>query len=407
MELVSTPWQVITTALVFIFGMLVACAASRWFQTSIGRAMLLYFWHTSFCIVYALYVNKYGGDSLHYYAAGLKADVTFSLGTAAVSYITIFFASILGLSFLGTFVAYSLFGYIGLMAFDASLRIATDNKSRFLQCAATVIVLLPSVSFWTSAIGKDALSFMSAGLILWAALKPARRTWLIVMSVLVMLLVRPHMAGIVVIALAGSYSLQPGVSLNRRLLVGGAALAACAVLVPFAIEYAGIKGGLSGEELSSYIEKRQQVNQAGGGGIDIAHMSLPMQLFTYLFRPLPFEEFNLFALAASVDNVILLSLFASGGWQILKRRTAASGANRSFLWIYVMLAWCILAMTSANLGISLRQKWMFAPMLIFLLLSAVGRPRKTAAYTVTIAPCAPPQMPAPSLPAPIPAGKHI
>src|SRR5690606_24415998 len=126
---------------------------------------------------------------------GLKGGVEFSFGTAAVSYITIFFASILGLSFLGTFVAYSLFGYIGLMAFDASLRIATENKSRYIACVATLIVFLPSVSFWTSAIGKDALSFMSAGLILWAALKPARRTWLIVMSVLIMLLVRPHMAG--------------------------------------------------------------------------------------------------------------------------------------------------------------------------------------------------------------------
>src|SRR5690606_6325284 len=99
-------------------------------------------------------------------------------GTAAVSYITIFFASILGLSFLGTFIAFSLFGYLGLMAVDASLRIATENKSRFVRYFATLIVLLPSISFWSSAIGKDALSFMAAGLILWAALNPARRTWL-------------------------------------------------------------------------------------------------------------------------------------------------------------------------------------------------------------------------------------
>src|SRR5690606_37827141 len=176
--------------------------------------------------------------------------------------------------------------------------------------------------------------FMAAGLILWAALNPARRTWLIVVSVLTMLLVRPHMAGIIVIALAGSHSLQPGVPLSRRILVGGAALAACAILVPFAVDYAGLKGGLSGEELSSYIEQRQSVNREGGGGIDIARMSFPMQLFTYLFRPLPFEAFNLFALAASLDNVMLLTLFAAGGWQILKRRTPSSTVNRTFLWIY-------------------------------------------------------------------------
>jgi hypothetical protein len=36
-------------------------------------------------------------------------------------------------------------------------------------------------------------------------------------------------------------------------------------------------------------------------------------------------------------------------------------------------------LTTANLGISVRQKWMFAPMLIFLFISFIGRPRQHAA----------------------------
>lgn len=382
MELVSTPWQVVTTALVFLSGLLVAGACSRWFNASTGRALGLYFWHTSFCLVYAVYVNHYGGDALHYYTSGLKGDVTFSLGTAAVSYLMVFFASILGLSFLGTFFACSFLGYIGLMAFDASLRIATEGKSNLLKHFATVIVLLPSISFWSSAIGKDSISFLAAGLLLWAALRPSQRTWLIILSVMLMLLVRPHMAGIIVIALAGSYSLQPGVPFGRRLLVGGMAIAACAVLVPFAIEYAGIKGALSTAELSNYVDQRQHVNRAGGGAIDITHMSMPMQMFTYLFRPLPFEAFNVFALAASIDNVILLTLLLVGGWRILRRSPTSKEENRSFLWIYSLLAWAILASTSANLGISLRQKWMFAPMVIYLLISVIGRARSPVLYRI-------------------------
>ncbi len=390
MELVSTPWQVITTALVFLSGIALACAVSRWLQVSVYRSLALYLWHTAFCVVYALYINNYGGDALQYYRDGLKGTAEFSLGTAAVSYITIFFASVLNLSFLGTFVAYSLFGYIGLSAFDASLRAATQDKSPFIGYFATLVVLLPSISFWSSGIGKDALAFMAAGLLLWAALKPQRRTSLIVIAVLLMLVVRPHMAGIIVIALAASYSLKPGLPFSRRLVVGGAAIAACVVLVPLAIDYAGMKGGLNSESLSLYIEQRQQVNLEGGGGIDIAQMSVPMQLFTYLFRPLPFEAFNVFALAASLDNVILLSLFLAGGWRILRQRTLPSDVNRTFLWVYVGMAWAILAMTSANLGISLRQKWMFAPMLIFLLLSVIGRPRSALkCYVCVQAPNAP------------------
>ena len=50
-----------------------------------------------------------------------------------------------------------------------------------------------------------------------------------------------------------------------------------------------------------------------GGAVDIASMSLPMQLFTYMFRPLPMEASSVFQLASSVDNVILLYLMVVGG----------------------------------------------------------------------------------------------
>jgi hypothetical protein len=46
------------------------------------------------------------------------------------------------------------------------------------------------------------------------------------------------------------------------------------------------------------------------------------------------------------------------------------------MWVYVFGSWLILAMTTANMGIALRQKWMFAPMLIFLLISVIGRRRQ-------------------------------
>jgi hypothetical protein len=50
----------------------------------------------------------------------------------------------------------------------------------------------------------------------------------------------------------------------------------------------------------------------------------------------------------------------------------------TFLLAYSVTAWVMLALTTANLGISVRQKWMFAPMLIFLFLSVAGRRRRIA-----------------------------
>ena len=49
------------------------------------------------------------------------------------------------------------------------------------------------------------------------------------------------------------------------------------------------------------------------------------------------------------------------------------GESRIFMWSYSLISWLILAMTTANMGIALRQKWMFAPFLIFLLISIIAK----------------------------------
>ncbi|MFD1691121.1 hypothetical protein ACFSHR_04850 [Azotobacter chroococcum] len=236
-------------------------------------------------------------------------------------------------------------------------------------------MFLPSVSFWSAGIGKDALSFLATGLALWAALDLQRRIPLIAIAIAIMLLVRPHMAGMLIMGVSLALLLHPGTSLARRVLLGSVALAVAAALVPFGLEYAGVSSPDT-EALMSYVEGRQGQNMQGGGAVDISSMSLPMQLFTYLFRPLPFEANSIFALAAAVDNMILLYLFVMGGRAMLRHPGRRYQENRLFLWSYALIAWLMLGMTTANLGIALRQKWMFTPMLILLLLSALGTVRQ-------------------------------
>jgi hypothetical protein len=376
MELFSTAWQFLSSVLIFAAGILVAISVGRRFNTTARRSLTLYGWHTIFCIIATLYLVANGGDAIDYYKTALAGNVEFSVGTAAVSFITVFFTSVLGLSFLGASLVYQIAGFIGLLAFDASLQAATAEKSKYVRRLATLIVFLPSVSFWSSAIGKDSLSFMAVGFALWAALNLKRRVWLMVASVAIMLLVRPHIAGMIVIAFAGSLIIKRNIPLARRLGFGIATLVAAALIVPFAMTYAGLESAVTAQDLNNYIEQRQQQNLEGSASFDLAAMTPPMQLFTYLFRPLPFEARTFFALAASLDNVILLMLFIAGGWSILKRHRPTIVGNRGFLWLYSLLAWSLLAMTTANLGISLRQKWMFAPMMILLLISLIGRPRR-------------------------------
>jgi len=373
----SRPAQAVLAILVFILGLLLSVSVKNYFRSSLVRSVCLYLWHSFFCIVYFAYVLNYGGDATGYFKMSLQPDIEFAFGTYGVRFLVSFLSQGLGLSFLGCSLVFQIVGYIGLLAFDGALREVTLDKSRIIRRLATLIVFLPSISFWSAGLGKDSLSFCAMGLALWAALSLKSRWWLLVVAMLIMLLVRPHMAGMLGLGLAGSFVFQRGIPLLQRVALGSVAILAAAYLVPLGLSYAGVGEDAGAQDIMHYIEGRQGQNLQGGGAVDISSMSPPAQMFTYLFRPSLVEARNLFSLAAALDNTILLFLFIAGGWAIIRKPLAVHlvAHNRTFLWIYSLLAWVILSMTTANLGIALRQKWMFAPMLIFLLISVIGRPR--------------------------------
>ena len=379
-DLDSTPLQLVLALFIFIAGLVFAVAVRGYFRAPLSRSVSLYLWHSLFCVIYLAYVINYGGDASGYFRMSLHPDIDFAFGTDGVRFVVSFLSQGMGLSFLGCSLVFQLFGFIGLLAFDGALREVTWDKSRNIRLLATLIVFLPSVSFWSSGLGKDALSFCAMGFALWAALRLKQRWLLLTIAILLMLLVRPHMAGMLGLGLAGSFVFQRGIPLPQRVVLGGIALGAAVFLVPLGLNYAGVGEDAGAEDVMQYIEGRQGHTLKGGGAVDISSMSPPVQMFTYLFRPTLIEARNLFSLAAALDNTILLFLFVAGGWALIKKPLPAHllAHNRMFLWIYSLSAWLILAMTTANLGIALRQKWMFAPMLIFLLISVIGRSRYPA-----------------------------
>lgn len=368
--------DLISALFVFTIGFIIINIISSYFNLSTNRGVLIYIWHTFFCFVYFFYVEKFGGDANYYYEQGVKGEIYFRLGTYAVNTFTTFLVHGLGLGKLGCFLFFNILGTIGLLAFDGALKQASANKSKYIKRLATLIIFLPSVSFWSSALGKDSVSLLATTLALWAALQLSKRAKLMVLAICLMLIVRPHMAGMMVIALSASLVLGKEVNIKKRLFLGLITISATGIMVPFALQYAGVSDPTNAESLVEYIEIRQSYNMEGGGGVDISSMSLPMKLFTYMFRPVIFEANSITALAAAVDNMVLLYLFIVGGHAIVMKKRKKITENRKFMWMYISLAWIVLAMTTANLGIAIRQKWMFAPILIFLLISVIGNNKK-------------------------------
>lgn len=371
--------------LVFFIGLILSIFIGKNLGISYGRCTTLYVWHALFCMAYFWYSETYGGDANGYYFRALQGVSDFYVGTVGVTFLTAIFANTFGLSLVAVFFVFNFFGLCGVLLFDASLRHATRFSSVSVKRLATVVIFLPSVSFWSSAIGKDSLSFLAAGLALWASINLGRRMLLMIVAILIMLLVRPHIAGVMIVSLSVALLHQGGMSFPKKLFFSVAAISVTLLMIPFALDYAGVQGD-DIESLTEYVETRQSYNMSGGGGLDISQMILPVKLFTYMFRPLFFDANSIFALAASVDNFILLYLFIKGGRIMIRNRDnhIVHQESRIFLWSYAVLSWIILAMTTSNLGIAMRQKWMLAPMLIFLLISVIGQRRISAPLSQVI-----------------------
>lgn len=369
-DVLGGAWGVITASLTFLFGLLLTVVFSRRFSVPSKRAVLIYLWHTLFCVLYVIYARSNTADANGYFYRSLEPG-SMAVGTQFVTALASFFTRFLGFSYLGIFLVFNWIGSMGVVTLYGSLRHVTRRSSRHLRLMAFAVVFLPSVSFWSAALGKDAIAFTSATLFLWSALSFKSRLRLCAFAVVLMLCVRPHMAGIMVIAVAVSLAVSREVKPLARLSLAVVTIAAASAAIPFALRYAGIEETASFQEVAGYVESRQSANLGGGSSIDISSMSLPEQVFTYLFRPLPHEARGFSSLLSATENMLLLLLLGSAVFVVARRWTSVWRAwpkegSSSMLVVYSFAGSALLAMVTSNLGIAVRQKWMVMPILIYL-----------------------------------------
>lgn len=366
---VDNGWHVFAGLMIFLGGLAGAFAQKRLFEVPRVRAILLYFWHTLFCIFYFWFSLNNTADSTSYYLHSVDYDLGFRFGTAGVYYFVSFFTQVMNLSYGNVFLIFNVLGYIGLLSFASALQSVTANSRRDIKKFSVLFLFLPGVSFWSTAIGKDAITFMGAGLITWAILNLSRRWPAVVLSSFFFLVPRPHMAGIVLLSfcIALFFSSNTGIAKKIALLI--VALPISVIGVQFGLSYAGLGDASDLSDVNEYFETRQGHNLGGGSSVNIAGMPVPMRMFTYLFRPLLFDAGGMLGLVVSIENLMLLTLCLAVAFRTKRTKSTLVRFEFYFLLLFVAASWFILSNTTANLGIAIRQKTMFFPMLIVLLFS--------------------------------------
>jgi hypothetical protein len=254
-------------------------------------------------------------------------------------------------------------------------------EGRSLQYAALVF-FLPSLIFWPSSIGKEAWMTFALGL---AALGSARllmnRFWrgfaVAALGMWLAALVRPHVAGLFALALAGGYLIRPARSDLRAFgpvakAIGLAAVAVVAfVMVVRADEFLERSAIQTESGVTAVLRETSERTAIGGSrfapSILESPSRTPIAVASVLFRPFLFEAHNFQAAAAAVETTFILGLCL---FRIRWIKAAFSSVRRR---PYLAMAFAytglfVLAFSGfANFGLLARERVQLLPFFLALL----------------------------------------
>ncbi|WP_245588246.1 hypothetical protein [Algoriphagus terrigena] len=333
-------------------------------------------YHVFFSLFFTWYILNFGGDSQGYWRFGMeqaivKGEITwmsyFGDSTWFILWLCYIPSKILGLSYITGNILFGALGFIGIRYIYVMVaEYFPTNHDIFGISLFPAVFYFLNLHFWTAGVGKDAICFWGIAWFLFAVQKYQIRWWQGLIALFFVYMARPHMGQALLGGTAMAIMLGSELKLHFKILMGAAAMAGTYLMLDSTAEFLKVEE-LNLETLTTLTETTAGNLSRGnvGSAVDISGYSLPMRLFTYLFRPLFVDAHNFVALFSSVENLVYLylSFFIYRNWTPEALRDMPLFLKAGIItWIPVTLAFMN---ALSNLGVVMRMKNM--TMIYFLL----------------------------------------
>lgn len=344
----------------------------------------LFFYHMIMSFIFYLYIIVFGGDAIMYWKS--VKEITFPElwqqillrggPTNYMALINFIPSNILNLSFFSGCIMYGTFGHwaIVLLIVNIKEEIPLLSHLKNIQILNLsiypTILFLPNFHFWSAGIGKDTILFFCVSGFIFAIKKLKQRwAWLIPIFFL-SYTIRPHILLFLIAGLGASFILKSKMFVFQKVLIIGAGFIAFLPLLNNVLEFAKIDES-SIDSFSKFSEtKAGHLSNKAGSGIDISNLPYPLQVFTFLYRPLFFDAPNALGLLASIENIVWLVLSIN----FFRNKPIKVFKESHLIILGSFLFWLIGALAFApvlgNLGIIIRERNMFLP--AFMLFAIIG-----------------------------------
>ncbi len=237
-------------------------AFTRPSRAKIAYLVLIYLMHVAVTVVYYWRAQVNFADSaMYYYDLNGSYEEGFGLGTQGLIYITQVIKRTFGGTYLDLYLLFQTTGFLGITIMLRAFEEIYDELKLPPSLYIYGIVAIPSLHFWTSALGKDTPFLPAVTLALWAAMRLPSRSKALIGALLLMLFIRPHIALVAVASLSLAVLIGRGIPAYMRvalfIVAGvGTGVAVSAIQSAYAIDVT------SSESLSQQFERRDDVLQS-------------------------------------------------------------------------------------------------------------------------------------------------
>jgi hypothetical protein len=331
----------------------------------------------------------YGGavDAFHYWSVGLQLAERFhTVGWAAfqppywstnlINNISGIAALLIGDALPTLFITFALISLAGKYLFYRAFADALPEGDRWLF--GLLVVLSPSLLFWSSFIGKDSLIqyFIALTSLGFARLiqRPSYRSiFVCAVGLAGTLLIRPHIAAMLAIAMTFPYSVGRSRAGRGNKVARILIIPVLAVGTYFLVSQSRtfLYSTTNSKNSSSAFQEAETVtrNSQTGGSSFNQGASLPVRIAEFpflMFRPFPWEIHNVMSLISAVESVGLMVLC----W--VRRREIRSTLRHwrdpyvGFLLLYSMVFSITFSGSISNFGLLARQRIMVTPLVLML-----------------------------------------
>ncbi|MDP9243292.1 MAG: hypothetical protein M3O84_08980 [Actinomycetota bacterium] len=324
-------------------------------------------------------------DANGYFAGGVQYAPQFrslqlpafpGVGTPFMNWLTGILFAFTGPTMLGGFVVCAALSFVGSWYFYKAFRVAFPEGNH--QLFAVLIFLFPTMWYWTSSLGKDAVVMLFLGIatygfaLLFRSIS-FRAIVAVALGLTVVALIRPPIAASEAVAAAAAFLLRPA---RARAPQVQALLWLLFVPVLSVAAFTIIRSSQAYIRHDSPVEafEAQQTSDfnSSGGISDFTAISpftakgFPLAIVTVNFRPFPWEAGGLLPAVAAMEGIVL------AGVLFLNRRAIFAGLRHwrsngmvilavgSFLSISVILS------ALSNFGLLARQRTQVLPFLFML-----------------------------------------